>query len=235
VRFHVLPANTWPPSSGSNEVYLTIDHWNDYSFVTMFGVYAFDQEGNGHQLSSVKIGFLGQTTDVSTHDILENGFESLPEGFFSLGTRVEYYKVLHSNFNETWRQDFLASLQDVVWNQNILKTVEDEDVFETSHLRGIKVTEIRDQFASVLRGDVLLTDFDFSFILPPSEKFAGFNLTFSVEANSTPSTNMHALIGRNGVGKTTLLNSMVKAVVDQKETDAQFSSKNNWGGASRDR
>ncbi len=37
-----------------------------------------------------------------------------------------------------------------------------------------------------------------------------------------PSTNMHALIGRNGVGKTTYLNAMVKAVSPHALTDASF-------------
>lgn len=93
-------------------------------------------------------------------------------------------------------------------------------------MRSISVSKIRDQFASVLRGDVLLTDFDFGFCLPPSEKFAGFDLKFSIEANSIPSTNMHALIGRNGVGKTTLLNAMVKAISNQVKTEAYFYTEN---------
>ncbi|PJN92314.1 hypothetical protein CNY89_30765, partial [Amaricoccus sp. HAR-UPW-R2A-40] len=37
---------------------------------------------------------------------------------------------------------------------------------------------------------------------------------------SEPSTNIHALIGRNGVGKTTLLNHIVKAISRSKKTDA---------------
>lgn len=102
--------------------------------------------------------------------------------------------------------------------------VNEEEVFQTSLLRSVRLDEVRDQFASVLRGEVLLTDFDFGFDLPPSETFAGFDLQFKVEANSLPATNMHALIGRNGVGKTTYLNSMVKAVSPHSETNAFFYS-----------
>jgi predicted ATPase len=222
LKFHVLRAGNYVPDLGKNEVYLIVNEWNDYSFVTTFGVYAFDQRGERHKLSNVKIGFLGQTSDVATYSKLGDGFESLPEGFFSLGMGVEYYKLLFSNFDAAWRQNFLARLRDVVWSREILEQAEDERVFQNSFLRSISLSTVRDQFASVLQGDVRLTDFHFGFCLPSSENFAGFDLQFLVQANSIPSTNMHALIGRNGVGKTTLLNAMVKAISNQVGTDAHF-------------
>lgn len=222
MRFHVLPSRAAPPLSGHNEVYLSIDNWNDYSFVTSFGVFAFDESGVGHSLSGVRIGFFGQTKEIATYEKLGKSFDALDETFFSLGMDVDYYKDLFSNFSEDWRTDFLTSIRDVVWDQTLLEVAKSESVFETSHLRSISISKVRDQFSSVLRGDVLLTDFKFGFCLPSSERFAGFDLKFSVKANSTPSTNIHALIGRNGVGKTTLLNSMVKAIADQVETDAHF-------------
>ncbi len=220
MQFHIT--NGWPPDSGKNSVFLTIDNWNDYGFVTTFGVYVFDQNGTRHDLPNIRIGFVGQTTEVSTYQKLERSFEQLPVGFFSLGMGVDYYKKLFSSFNPEWREDFLSRLRDVVWDEQILEQAVEEQVFRTSHLRNIDLAQIKDQFASVLSGDVLLTNFNFGFDLPEAEKFAGFDLTFDVVANSTPSTNMHALIGRNGVGKTTLLNSMVKAIANTGETDARF-------------
>lgn len=222
MHFQVIGSKTSVPSSGIDVVYLKIDNWNDYSFVTTFGVHIFDQIGIKHELSSVRIGFVGQTDDIATYEKLEKSFESLPNGFFSLGSSVDYYKDLFSDFDAEWRQDFLVRIKDVVWDHDLLEEVQHETVFATSHLRSINVSKIRDQFSSVLQGSVRLTDFDFGFCLPPSEEFAGFDLNFTVKANSTPSTNMHALIGRNGVGKTTLLNSMVKAVANRVETKAHF-------------
>jgi len=229
MKFHVLPARTSPPSSGRNEVYLTIDHWNDYSFVTSFAVHVFDEDGTGHSLSNVRIGFVGQTEEMSTYSNLDDTFDRLGKDYFSLGMDVDYYKALFSDFSEQWRREFLTRMCDVVWDEDLLESIKTERVFEVSHLRSISISKIRDQFASVLRGDVLLTNFKFGFNLPPSEKFAGFDLTFVVRASSTPSTNMHALIGRNGVGKTTLLNSMVKAVADHVETEAYFYTKDLFG------
>ncbi|SHK54668.1 50S ribosome-binding GTPase [Shimia gijangensis] len=222
MEFHVIGSRVAMPSSGIDTVYLKIDHWNDYSFVTMFEVQAFDERGTSHELPNVKIGFVGQTDATSTHQALDANFSTLPEGFFSLGTNVEFYKDLRSNFSTEWRTRFLVGLKDVVHNPEILKQAENESVFQTSLLRSANIKDVRDQFVSVLRGEVLLTDFHFGFDLPSSDKFAGYDLEFVVRANSTPSTNMHALIGRNGVGKTTLLNSMVRAIARSSETDAQF-------------
>lgn len=222
MQFHIIPRGSTPPSNGKNEVYLTIDHWNDFSFVTSFSVYAFDERGNGHDLTSVRIGFVGQTTQVWTYSILETPFNSLRDNYFSLGMGVEYYKTLVEKFSKQWRETYLRALRDVVFDQALLTRVEDERVFQTSHLRSISVNKIRDQFAAVLHGEIELTDFDFGFHLPEAEKFAGFDLAFSVRANSIPSTNLHALIGRNGVGKTTLLQAMVTAIASPDDTNSRF-------------
>lgn len=220
--FHVISSRSAMPSEGENDVYLKINNWNDYSFVTIFEISVFDEHGVQHSLPNLKIGFIGQTSNQSTHEAIDQRFTELPEDFFSLGGSVEYYKKLRGDFSVEWRTDFLTAIKDVVENPELLKKVEDEEVFETSFLRSKSINDIRGQFVSVLRGEVLLTDYNFGFELPSSDKFAGFNLQFEVKANSTPSTNIHALIGRNGVGKTTLLNSMVRAIAHGVETDAEF-------------
>ena len=224
MEFEVFARGWNPPEVGRDQVYLTIDRWSDFSFETRFGVHAFDQNGTRHVLSGVRIGFVGQSAGDSSYNILFPGrkFNDLSEKFFSLGMDVDYYKVLFANFDEAWRKTFYTALKDVVWDKSILERVQNEEVFQTAHLRSISVGRIRDQFTSVLRGDVLLTNFDFGFCLPTSTLSAGFDLSFRVEANSKPSTNMHALIGRNGVGKTGLFNAMVEAISKSDDTDAHF-------------
>lgn len=210
------------PSKAVDAVYLIYDNWDDYSFRTTFGVAVFDENGENHNLPRVNIAFVGQTTSIDTHTLFKEPFQELPDNFFSLCNSVEYYQKLWSDFSEEWREEFLTALNDMVHNPEILDRVKDEDVVRTSLLRSVRIDEVKDQFASVLRGEVLLTDFDFGFELPASDTFAGFDLQFKVDANSMPSTNMHALIGRNGVGKTTYLNAMVKAVSPYSESNASF-------------
>ena len=141
---------------------------------------------------------------------------------FRWGKEWTTTKSWANDFSSEWRSEYLKCLSDVVASNENLKLAENESVFKTSLLRGVRIDDIRDQFASVLRGEISLTNFDFGFDLPASDKFAGFDLQFQVKANSLPSTNMHALIGRNGVGKTTYLNEMVRAVSPHCETTASF-------------
>ncbi|CAB3762834.1 hypothetical protein B7G54_24305 [Burkholderia puraquae] len=225
IQFKIISRSEHPKSGHPNTVYLKVDHWNDYSFVTMFEVYANDENGQEHILPNIKIGFVGQTTEVSTYSTLGKGFSELPLNYFSVATDVEFYRKLWKDFSPQWRDTFLGKLRDVVKNPTILDIAKDEDVFKISHLRGVSINAIKTQFTRVLNGNVPATDFHFHFLLPASTTFAGFDLEFKVEAGSLPSTNIHAIIGRNGVGKTTLLKNMVKAISGHSNDGAEFYAK----------
>ncbi|PRD67874.1 hypothetical protein C6P61_14310 [Malikia spinosa] len=222
MRFFIIGRNERPKNGISNTVYLKVDHWNDHSFVTMFEVYAYDENGQEHSLSNIKIGFTGQTTEVSTYTTLDNEFTELPKSYFSVATDVEFYRKLYRNFSSDWRNTFLIKLRDVVRNPEVLEIAKNENVFKISHLRSVSINAIKTQFTRVLAGDAPPTDFNFHFLLPSSETFAGFDLEFNVEAESLPSTNIHAIIGRNGVGKTTILKNMVKAISGHSKDRAEF-------------
>ncbi len=222
IEFRLIGRNESSVDGRSNTVYLKIDHWNDYSFVTMFEVFAYDEKADLHKLPNIKIGFVGQTVETSTHETLEKSFFELPTNYFAVATDIDFYRSLARDFSEAWRSAFLSSLRDVVYDPTILEIAKPETVFKTSHLRSVSINSIATQFPRVLAGDAPPTDFLFHFTLPSSEKFAEFDLEFRVEAGSLPSSNIHAIIGRNGVGKTTLLKHMVKAVAGRSELQAQF-------------
>jgi len=210
--FFILDRNDGIPSSASNTVFLRYDNWNDYSYVTMFFVTLYDAGGNRHDLGNVKIGFKGQTTPISTYSKLTSPFSSLSEDFFSLGTELEYYEKLVKIESKEIRGEYLKSLCDIVWSEKYLESAMGEDVFSTSLLRGVSLAAIKEQFKRVLDGGVIRTNFSFLYLRLATEKQAGIELAFDVRSESKPSTNIHALIGRNGVGKTTILNGMIQAV-----------------------
>jgi predicted ATPase len=105
-----------------------------------------------------------------------------------------------------------------------------ERVFQTSHLRSLSINTLTDQFRRVLEGGTPLTDYKFRFTQEPNERLAGYQLEFAVEANSKPTTNIHAIIGRNGVGKTTLLNNMTTALTAQESLGGRFETSSLWLG-----
>lgn len=225
MRFIVIPRTQRFPQAGSNEAYLRIDHWNDYSYVTMFDVLIFDENGKQFELGPVKIGFVGQTREISTYSTLGSDFESLPEAYFSMGQDVDYYRLLSEGVPPDIRNGYLRALRDVVHDRANYTTASGQDVFRVSLLRTVSVSTIEGQFQRVLEGGAPLDDFDFAFHRPQSDSVAGIELDFVVRANSSPSTNIHAVIGRNGVGKTTLLNDMTVAIMRPDTTQAIFNVK----------
>lgn len=206
-----IPRGTFPSGPTPNRVYLRIDYWNDFSFVTMFQVYVADELGTIHDLGSVKIGFENQSIEDSTHASLQWPVDSLPESYFSLGTDVDYYKKIKELFSEELQSEYLTAMRDVVHNPEIFDKFSGEHVFRTSLLRDTSVSSVHGQFARILDGGVELTEFDFQYVVDQTDLHAGFELGFKVVPASKPPTNIHAVIGRNGVGKTTLLNDIVRS------------------------
>ncbi|MFA9217470.1 MAG: AAA family ATPase [Sphingomonadaceae bacterium] len=221
MQFEIVRRGGHFPTAGREKAYLRVDLWNDYSFVTMFQVLLFDEHGTPFELGSLKIGFFGQTTSVSTYSTFSSPFPALSDQYFSLGQDVSYYEVL-ANVSERTRLSFLRGLRDIVFDDTLAQAIQQEEVFRTSLLRSVSLSSIDGQFRRVLFGGAPLTDYDFVFSRPQSKAVAGIELDFAVQASSKPSTNIHALIGRNGVGKTTLLNEMVSAIIRPESTDARF-------------
>lgn len=231
ITFKVLGRGERADESSTNSVLLVPSNWDDYSFKTSFEVIFYDAEGQRLDLGTVKIGYVGQPHGWSL-DAVPKLFETLPTGWFSLGQDVDYYQCVREKLTPDVRLGLLQALADVVADDRSLKAAQNEDVFGKSLMRGVSLSVIHGQFRRVLDGQLVLTDFQFAYRDPGDERNAGINVEFLVEPASKPSTNLHILIGRNGVGKTTLLNNMVGTIVTQEvlvQRSGRFHTKDIWG------
>ncbi len=201
--------------SGSKKqaVYLSINNWDDYSFKTTFYLTVFDEDGNRHNIGDVKIGYVNQPHGWTETLLPSEPFGGLGEGFFSLGQSAQYYSRV-CDLPIRLRRALLSGLRDVVQSNDTLVAAKEQRVFEDSLLRTINFSTISEQFKRILGGGVTLTPFYFAYEAPSTEIRAGFNLIFEVQRDIKPSRNIHVLIGRNGIGKTTLLNGMITTLVD---------------------
>lgn len=213
-----VPYRTSIPLHATNTVFLAPDNWDDYGYKTLFQTVFFDHNSIRHHLGSIKIGFCGQQSGW-TSDALEDSYDKLPENFFSLGQDADFYKNLVDKFPFEIVSTLLSSLNDVVSNSNLLDLADNEDVFKSSLLRSVNSTVIKNQFQRILRNEAPLTDFNFTYEKSPNDRYSGIKLNFNVEPHSKPPSNIHVLIGRNGVGKTTLLNNMVDALLPNRGTE----------------
>lgn len=192
-----------------NVVYLSQDRWNDwFHYVTMFQLSYVDQAGVSHDLGSVKFGQFNMRDDQSAPELPET-FEQLDGRFFSLGQSEEYYQNVKKLKDGKLREELLTALNDVALNLSLFERTLAEDVVRRSLLRDIRENTVRLQFHRIATGGEKLTPFDILYAIPGQAEGSYFRMEFHVVPNSCPPTNSHVVIGRNGVGKTYLFQSMI--------------------------
>lgn len=217
------------PETDNMTVYLTLDNWNDFSYRTLYQITLFDENGSRHDLGYVKIGNFGQTTEERIE--LEEEFERLDERYFSLGQSSEYYETIQG-LNSKLKELLLLGLRDIIFNEELQARALEEDVTKISLLRDTSLVTIQGQYKRILDGGAVLTPYNFSYKTIQTGNEAGYELSFNVVPEFNPPTNVHVLIGRNGVGKTHLLNNMVKSFIGAEDAKGEFQqAEDEWGEA----
>ena len=233
--FRIIGPRTSVPSDAQGwSAYLNRDQWDDWGkYCTQFYLTVVDQAGDKHGIGHVKIGQRGLKPHVGSAELpaghrkpkLPSAFEQLDDDFFSVGQDDEYYANLGA-LGDTVREQVLTCLRDVAWDTERWEWAKDEDVMGESLLRSVTRSTVVGQFHRMAHGDARVTRYDFAYS-PPKRLGDGappFTLDFSVDPKSPIPTNVHVLIGRNGVGKTRLLSLMTKALV-AKDASARQSGK----------
>lgn len=219
MNFEILDRWGEYPARSKNKVFLTWDNWNDYSYYTSFGIFYVDEYSKKFELGAIMIGFKGQRKDDRVYKV-GYSFEYIGDNYFSLGASEEYYENL-KKIDSDIRDEILVSLNDIAKNNDILEDVINEPVVIHSFLRSLSQSTITGQFHRIASGGAKLTPYSFTFTQPNIDNSHNLVLSFDVEPESLPPTNVHVLIGRNGVGKTYLINNMIDALyLDEGEESA---------------
>lgn len=229
IEFRIIQRNALKPGRPHPVVYLLYDNWDDFTYKTLFIASLVRSDGVSIDLGSVKIAYIGQPPG-RTIDQLPTSFFELSNEWFSLGQDVEYYKKMSSAIAREERDAILSILGDVAFDETRFFLASNEKAFVTSLTRSVSISSILEQYRRVLRGEVILTNFNFRYSSDGSPAVAPVEIDFKVEAESVPSTNIHVLIGRNGVGKTTLLNNMTGAALRASNPlgGARFTTPDPW-------
>ena len=226
MKFEILSRLQRSHYNSKSTVYLIWDNWNDYSFYTLFGLVYVDENSKIYEIGSVKIGYFGQKESERKLKINES-FETLDDTFFSVGQSDEYYAELN-DLGPAVRDFILIGLKDIARDSEIYKKAVKEAVTKISLFRDVSPTSVKGQFRRLAIGGVRLTNYNFKFTNPKIKEDSNtFELSFDVEPESFPPTNIHVLIGRNGVGKTHLINNMINALITngrQTKTYGKFTT-----------
>lgn len=199
-----------------NTAFLQPDNWDDYGHKTLFALTVINELGHLYNLGNLKIGFTNQT-DGWTHDHMPAEFKALDQHYFSVGQDPDYYNNLIEQLPYDLVINILEALGDVAYLPDRLAIADKESSFNTSLLRTVNRNSIENQFKRIINQQAPLSEYNFLYEKPAGEKYSGLKLEFQVKPSGKPPSNIHILIGRNGVGKTSVLNNMVKTLHPEED------------------
>ena len=208
--FHLLSYSGSARATGNCSCVLIRDAWDDYTYKTLFQLIYFDITGQRHELGDVKIMHAGMSDGFTP---IDETFLSLGENYASLGQSQDYYEGL-MQIDADDRIDILQSLRDVVWNVERQTALAEDDAYQVSLLRSLGTASLQ-KFSNVLRDHLENTPFHFTYRFPFSENA----MEFTVKPYTLPPSNVHVVIGRNGIGKTTFLKNLTAILENPQEAD----------------
>ena len=195
------------------------DNWDDYGFSILYKVY--------HYFAGSVTG-IGRTKIANLKDMESPKFEpyiysgEIGYNFYSIGQEEEFYKNLY-RLHEDIAKDFLCNIRDLAniyktdsgkYNQ-FLEQIDERDKLPAKLSYGNKYNIyehalFRETSPMLIKkfADSISRDFENkSYYIKFPENFPLGEL--NVDLNRKPRTQVHVLIGTNGIGKTKLLHDIV--------------------------
>jgi hypothetical protein len=219
MRFRVISHAREIPASARDHAFLVNDNWDDwFKFETYYALWVIDEAGTLHEMGGVKIGRFGLLPGATRSENTRRAdipaeFDALGEEFFSLGQSETYYETLNG-LRRDLREAILTGLRDCAYDPALFERAANEPVMVDSLLRNVDASTVRLRLSRLAQGDATLTRFRFDYVVPPTrEGQPSPRLAFDVRPNSAPPSNVHVLIGRNGVGKTRCVQGIALAAL----------------------
>ncbi|WP_328764327.1 AAA family ATPase [Streptomyces sp. NBC_00272] len=186
------------------------DNWDDYGFKTVFHLRCHNGS-RGISVGAVKIGSFGMAHGRTS---LPTSFEVLEPGFFSLGMDESYYATLRDEFDDETRLAIFSGLRDAAYDAELFEQARNEPVMRDSLLRGADADTVRTQYRRIAQGGPTLSRFHIRYRKEASSGSAPtLTLELKVDPDKNPPSNIHAVIGSNGVGKTQLLHDIAQTTL----------------------
>lgn len=190
---------------------LETNNWDDYGYKTTSKLYYYGKDQSLRCIGEIKI---LQGKHDRTNEVLGNTFVSLDDSFCSLGQDASYYRNLKSIFPNNFKT-ILYALKDAAYYPEVLYRCENLIGFKNSLVRFSNAQEALTKARKILEGGNTEDYWKFSFNanLPYADAPLQLMLNFGdVESLNNP-YRVKALIGDNGVGKTSILKSLVNQLI----------------------
>lgn len=196
-------------------VVLERDNWNDYSYETNYKAAIFNSKRERLHYGSVKI---LNIKNIKTN--LPDNFENLSDDFCSLWQELNDYKVINKL---DFGKEILDALNDINYNEILREKFKDHNGLNNSLRRFSDAEKAYQEGIKLLNNDMDKSNFSFHYIENEESitPFGSFSFKFSRKLLGMYRT--IGIIGRNGVGKTTLLANLATVLSGVKKNAAKLS------------
>ena len=244
---HVRKLNSIKNIAKNRGLYLVDDEWEDFGYRTRFILYYLDTDGKESIIGSVKITYKGYRADSSMAllyyrkpaERLKYGEVTIGKDFCSLGESLEYYENLRHFFPLNGKEynynSILSLLRDAATHESIYYEFQKEASFIQSLLRESSSYLALEAAKGILDQKPVEFDnkkngifFKYRFYAPYTDSESKpTDIEFDFSEKEYP-YRIHLLVGKNGTGKTQLLNALADSLSGVSSTSS--SEKNGFVG-----
>lgn len=215
----------------ANSFILKHTAWDDYSVQCEFLLFYCDRACQIHEIGRVKI--ISTNTEkalssrdfhtiIRTCDELQESFERLPSYFCSLGQYGDYYEQLKLHFPIRY-EEVLSALRDCATNAKILEIFSLECPLSFRRLARRDIAQEALHTANALLQGINLSEIHkFSYLYKPPYGSELSKISFNFDNKNKGKHNhadfsqrIYTIIGKNGAGKTGLLNNIAKELSNE--------------------
>lgn len=213
LQFFVDPGTTPQLIDGQTTLVLRASSWDDFGFGTTFSLSVATDSGET-PIGNTKIARMGQESNgayaVTLFTQLRPQFSELNPDEFSVGQDANFYLNLIEVLGTEEAAAVTVALRDLAAMTAIPDEVIEQRVTQRSLLRYVSLRTVVDQYHEILTGQTVPRSFSLTY--RPSPGNADMGMSFEVDPQSVLPSNLHVIIGPNGMGKTTALRRMVQAL-----------------------
>ncbi len=189
--------------------------WDDYGYNTRFVMYYYRTEDDYDFIGDVRM-LKGENSN--TFDAIDKEFTALGQDSCSLGYDKNYYESLNNCLGER-KWSILKAMRDVACYPLLRRQFKENEVYYTSLLRdeGRDMLEYGIYYAM---GRNLQNSFSFQYKFKPEYSDEKYPIRFDFGSDrKNDYLKIYGIIGENGVGKTTFLRLLPKALSRRNQED----------------